>query len=613
MDFLPVPQKVVYGEGAFRLSFRTRIVLKDAEPSALLYAQMLQTDARKYAGLDLAILRGTPAPQDIVLTMDPALASDSYRISIAADHAVVTAGSDEALLNAVQTLGQWIQRHGACLPALEIEDHPDLPNRGYYLDCSRGRVPTLESLKHYADLLCRYKINEWQLYVEHTYLFQGLSEAWRDDTPLTAQDILELDAYCRARHIDLVPSLSSFGHMHKILSTKTAAEFCELQDSEKVPFTYTYWGEHHTLNVSNPGTMDFIKGLISEYRALFTSKKFNICCDETYDLGKCRSKALADEKGEQELYVEHVSELCQWLLDQGVTPQFWGDIMWRAPETYDRIPKGVICLNWGYLPNQRENEIASLAAMGATQYACPGVCTWNRWFPLMRNSYDNIRNMCAHAHKYGAIGLLNTDWGDYAHICHPMFSVQGIIYGASFGWNSLPQDFDELNAAISFLVYGQKEGTFVSLLAQMANAEVFEWFHVVRWIEQKDPAKRSEIMREADPTKVQQRNADIDALVCQLTDCIPQMDTEARQILQAISVVAEGVKLFNDIAVYIHVHEEGANMPCRDGATMASALESWFYAYKQLWRKVSRETRLDLFQQIILGYADYLRGRTYFA
>lgn len=175
-------------------------------------------------------------------------------------------GSDEALLHGIMTLRQWIQRHGSALPALEVEDAPDMPNRGYYLDCSRGRVPTLETLKKTADLLCCYKINQWQLYVEHTYLFRNLSEAWREDTPLTAEEIMELDAYCRARHIELVPSLSSFGHMYEILSTKTCAELCELRDAEKVPFSYTYAGEHHTLNVSHPGAMDFIKGLISEYR-----------------------------------------------------------------------------------------------------------------------------------------------------------------------------------------------------------------------------------------------------------------------------------------------------------------------------------------------------------
>src|SRR5699024_8016957 len=106
-----------------------------------------------------------------------------------------------------------IRQEGAVLPCLEIEDAPEIPNRGYYHDVTRGRIPTLSYLKHLADTLSFYKINQLQLYIEHTYLFEGLSEMWRDDTPLTAADILELDRYCRSLGIDLVPSLSCFGHL----------------------------------------------------------------------------------------------------------------------------------------------------------------------------------------------------------------------------------------------------------------------------------------------------------------------------------------------------------------------------------------------------------------
>ena len=268
----------------------------------------------------------------------------------------------------------------------------------------------------------------------------------------------------------------------ELKQTPCLLPYDELPDSEKIPFSYTYAGDHHTLNVSNPRAVDFIKSLITEYRALFTSKKFNICCDETFDLGKGRSKALADEKGEHALYMAHVVELCRWLLAQGVTPMFWGDIMWRHPEAYAEIPEGVICLNWGYLPEQRENEVRDLAQMGATQYVCPGVCTWNRWLPLTENSYKNNRAMCGHGRKYHAIGLLNTDWGDYGHICHPWFSVPGILYGAAFAWNADNVSFDEINQAISLFEYGDREGTFMKAFVHLTDHETFAWSSAVRWI-----------------------------------------------------------------------------------------------------------------------------------
>ncbi|MDY3243817.1 MAG: glycoside hydrolase family 20 zincin-like fold domain-containing protein [Candidatus Limiplasma sp.] len=607
MDFLPMPHSVRKGEGFFVLRYDTRIVLENTEPSAFLYAQMLQADVQRFTGLKPAILRGTAQPGDVILRADAALEETSYRLSVTTESMLVRGGSDESLLNGVMTLSQWIQRHGARLPALEIEDQPDLRYRGYYLDCSRGRVPTLETLKRYADLLCRYKINEWQLYIEHTYLFRNLSEAWRGDTPLTAEEIMELDRYCRARHIELIPSLSSFGHMYRILSTKTCCDLCELPDSEKIPFSYTYAGDHHTLNVSNPRAVDFIKSLITEYRALFTSKKFNICCDETFDLGKGRSKALADEKGEHALYMAHVVELCRWLLSQGVTPMFWGDIMWRHPEAYAEIPEGVICLNWGYLPEQRENEVRDLAQMGATQYVCPGVCTWNRWLPLTENSYKNNRAMCGHGRKYHAIGLLNTDWGDYGHICHPWFSVPGILYGAAFAWNADNVPFDEINQAISLFEYGDREGVFMKAFVHLTDHEIFPWFNAVRWIEAAAPEKRREQLREIDPAQVPAANAAIDAALDELALAALCMEPDKRPIRRALEISATGAKLFNDIVCWIFAVQEGRELPHRDGWELAAALENWYAAYLTEWRAVSKESTLRRTQQLICRYADTLR------
>ena len=613
MEFLPQPHRLSYGEGHFAIRYYTSIVLQNTPPSAFLYAQMLQKNIEKYTGMQPMITRSKAMPYDMVLCIDETLEKDHYRILVSPEKTALTAGSDEALLHSVHTMSQWLRRHGAILPAIEIEDWPDLPNRGYYQDVSRGRVPTLESLKQTADLLCSYKINEWQLYVEHTYLFRNLSEAWRDDTPLTAEDIMELDVYCRERHIDLVPSLASFGHMYKILSTKTACCLCELEDSEKQPFSYDDVMDHHTLNVSHPDAMDFIKNLISEFMPLFTSQKFNICCDETFDLCKGRSAKYAEEHGGvEEQYVSHVSELCRWLLEQGKTPQFWGDIIYRSPETYSRIPEGTVCLNWGYSDTQPDTEVKTLAEMGAVQYTCPGTGTYDQWVPLLKHSYNNIRLMCQYAHKYRCIGLLNTDWGDFGHISNPLFSVPGIIYGAAFSWNSQEYSFEDMNAAISLLHYGQHEGTFVSTFAHLSNMALFDWRHTIRYIERKDPEKRSELFREVLPEihRAAEINEQISGIVDDLMRQAITLDEDRRGIVQAIAVNAGAIKLFNDIGLYIAVHFEGLNYSeYRNGSNLATDLESWFYLYKKLWRKTSRQSTLHNLQNVIDEYADLLRGR----
>ena len=143
-----------------------------------------------------------------------------------------------------------------------------------------------------ADKLAFYKINQLQLYIEHSFLFRDFSEVWRDDTPLTAEEIMELDAYCKKLHIDLVPSIATFGHLYKVLCTKTYSDLCELPKSDRMQFSFFARQNHHTLDVSNLDSIKLVFHMIDEYMPLFSSKYFNLCGDETYDLGKGRSKAL---------------------------------------------------------------------------------------------------------------------------------------------------------------------------------------------------------------------------------------------------------------------------------------------------------------------------------
>ena len=603
-DLLPRPKQCAAGDGAFLPTPQSRIVLRPGTaPSAVLYARMVQAALRDEAGYELGLGRGVPRAGDIDLGLDPGLAPRRYTLTVTPDAVTLAAADDEALCNGVQTLCQLFQRQGAPLPALSITDWPDMENRGYYFDCSRGRVPTLDRLKEMADLLCRYKVNQWQLYIEHTYLFRDLSEAWRDDTPLTADDILELDGYCAARHIELVPSLASFGHMYKILSTKTCCDLCELPDSEKIPFSYTYAGAHHTLNVSNPDALTFAKAIIDEYRALFRTNKFNLCADETFDLGKGRSKALADKVGEKELYVRHVKALCEHLVAQGCIPMFWGDIMWRFPQSCAELPEQTICLNWGYLPDQRENEIRDIAASGITQYACPGVCGWNRWMPLIDYAYRNNRAMCTHAHKYGAVGLLNTDWGDYAHINDPRLSLPGMLYGAAFAWNAHILPFEEINAIISRLAYRDESGTLVGAMYAMSDHEVLDWTHAVNWIEG-DEARRAELLAEVDEKAVPAANAAVHAALAQALAAARTMPAGQKQIVQLLAVTAQAIVLWNDIGLWLKTGQG-------DGDALAVRLEHWFYAYKGEWYKTGRTAGLLNLTRLIDRWADHLRGRAY--
>ena len=611
MDFLPMPHVVKKGQGVFQIRWNTPVILSErTAPGALLWARMLQKEILDSTGLDVRILRGGDIPGSFRLEEDHALPPERYQLTVSEEGVRIAGGSDEALLHGVCTLRQWIRRNGALLPCLEIEDWPDLLHRGFYQDVSRGRVPKLETLKQNVDLLCEYKINEFQLYIEHTYLFRNLSEAWRDEDPLEAEDILELDAYCRERHIELIPSLATFGHMYQILSTKTCAELCEKRDSEKVPFSYSYAIHRHTINPTHPGSLALVKGMIAEYRALFTSRKFNICCDETFDLCSDRSAEIAEKEGAHNLYIGYLAELCRWLLEQGITPMFWGDVLGTVPESVKTLPKDVICLNWGYAPDYPEDEIRNLAELGVKQYACPGISTWSHMIPLLEDGFRNIRTMCRHAHRYGAVGLLNTDWGDWGHICDPVFSIPGILYGAAFSWNAEEASMEEMNGAISFLYYGDRSGAFMEAFTGLTKKEAFPWFRAIQWTEA-DEAGRAAVLKEAMPEilKAPEMNAGLEEALRKLDAAAPAMAESRRPAVHAIQAAAEGVRILNEIGLALAAVKGGAGTEHRDPRQLAEELEKWYHGYIRVWERTCRRSTLERTRRRMDTLADVLRDR----
>ena len=253
-----------------------------------------------------------------------------------------------------------------------------------------------------------------------------------------------------------------------------------------------------------------------------------------------------------------------------------------------------------------QNEIRDIAASGITQYACPGVCGWNRWMPLMYNSYLNIRTMCHHAHKYNAIGLLNTDWGDYGHVNDPRLTIPGILYGAAFGWNAEPVEFDELNEAVSRLYYGDTTGQFAGLMAKLQDYEVFDWRNTVNWIEC-DEKTRAEILSEVDFTRIDDANRAVEKAKADILAAAVNLPAGKKQIVQVLCQTADIIVLWNRIGAWL-------NAGCPHGPeadAMAAALEHWLQRYRAQWRQVSKESSLSVLTNLICRYADLLRGRAY--
>jgi len=429
---VPQPRRVEPGEG-FQPVGETGALAVTGAPDDVLPA--LRVLRRALGPGWLAVPEASPALIRFRLIAKVA-GPQSYRLRVAPDGVCAEAQDRAGLFYAAVTFAQLARLSSGRLPCCTIEDAPDFPVRGVMLDISRDKVPTLATLCGLADQLAGLKINQLQLYTEHTFAYRAHAEVWQKASPLTPFDVRALDAFCRARCIDLVPNQNSFGHLERWLSLPRYNGLAELpQGGAPLP-----WGGVHakptSLCPTDPRSVAFLAGLYDELLPNFSSRLFNVGCDETFDLrGEGRSALQVRQAGEGRVYLDFLKQIHRLVEARGKSMAFWGDIIIRHPELVPELPAGVVALEWGYEADHPfDAHGARFAASGVPFYVCPGTSSWNSLAGRTQNMRDNLRAAAESGLKHGACGYLVTDWGDGGHWQPLAVSYAGFAYGAGVSW-----------------------------------------------------------------------------------------------------------------------------------------------------------------------------------
>ena len=427
----------------------------------------------------------------VITSVDPnrVVRPQGYRLTIDRDGVEIVGHDDAGVFYGRQTLRQLIRGESE-VPLLVIDDWPDLLTRGYMLDVSRDRVPTMTHLHEVVETMARLKLNQLQLYTEHTVAFEGHESVWRDASPLTFDELAEIETFAAARFIDLVPCQNAFGHLHHWLTKPGYRDLAECPDGWDTPWGYRS-PEPFSLNPGDPRSLALSQDLIAQLAQPSKSKLFNIGCDETLDIGQGRSRARVEREGRAEVYFEYLTKLCATVNGHGKTPMFWGDIVLHHPELIPRLPDDAILLNWGYEADHPfDKQSKTFADAGVRFYVCPGTSGWCTLTGRGINAVKNLRAGAAAAVTHGAEGFLITDWGDYGHWQPYPVSLPGLVYGAGVAWAmEANTDAALLPAAISLTLAedpNHQVGRVIwdaSNVYQQSEAQLFNatwWFQYLR-------------------------------------------------------------------------------------------------------------------------------------
>lgn len=409
---LPVPAHISYDKGNFLLKDISVYIPPAASPDVLFALNELKKIVKEYTGKDAKPASSTVASFHYTIkTAGMELPSTSetqtdnnreqYNLSISSKGIQVDAVTSTGLYYAVQTIRQLITgvASNALLPALHIKDKPALPYRGVMMDFAHGNLLTIEEIKKQIDFLARWKTNQYYFYNEVSIQLDGYPTL-NYGAAYTKEQVKSIIAYARERHIDVIPFLNLYGHLH------------ELVRNEK--YAHLAIGNYgHELDPRNPAVNALLKDWLRQYTALFKSPFIHVGFDETWETKRIAADSSKKIDPEQ-LWLQQLNFVQSECKKYGKTALAWTDMNNFYPDIMGKIPKEVIPVIWEYSPDTANinHYLKPVLKEKFPFFIQPAVSGWGHIYPAADYTYDNI-DLCLKAGMANnTLGFITSVWTD---------------------------------------------------------------------------------------------------------------------------------------------------------------------------------------------------------
>ncbi len=310
INLTPQPKEITVGSG--ELALPRSFAIGHAALPADMQAEVGKFIARFGTATGISVTEG--ASGLFTVAVNPEIAEEGYTLSVTPDGVAIEASTAAGLYYAFTTvmkvmpenvvLGKYAPGDYS-LPVMTINDEPRYPWRGMEIDVARHFF-TIDQMKKMIDIMAVYKMNRlhWHLTDDQGWRLEMpkypklTTEAaapknaywWDFDNhvsfltnemygPLfyTVDEMKELVAYAKERHIEVCPEVDLPGHMQCAIAAYP--EFSTTPDGEH---QVRYWPGVSTdvLDISNPAVVQFTKDIIDQLVEIFPYEYIHIGGDE---------------------------------------------------------------------------------------------------------------------------------------------------------------------------------------------------------------------------------------------------------------------------------------------------------------------------------------------
>jgi len=354
--------------------------------------------------------------------------SEAYSLEISPEKILIQSGTDKGLFYGLMSVTQLVKAaEDGTIPTLKILDYPDMTWRGISDDFSRGQVSTMENFETILRFLGEYKQNIYMAYMEDVIQMDQYPDIGVGRGALSKQEIAELQKIAEQYFVQVIPIFQTLGHYENILSNPKYMQYAEYPGAA-------------SLNSSDKNTDQFLFNMLDEVIPQFESEYFHIGCDESRDVGLGATKKLVKKKGSARVHADHYNKVYNKVTSYGKKVMMYGDIILRHPEIMDLIPKDIIIVDWHYRPSDHYPSIQQFKKTGFNFLVSPGIHNWRQNIPNFTKAWINISNINYEGYLQGALGSINSSWGDYGGLNFREMNYMGYAFGAESSWNPSHMD-----------------------------------------------------------------------------------------------------------------------------------------------------------------------------
>lgn len=433
-QILPTPQQVEYQKGEFEWDNNVILTYDVSDTEISQIVEMFREDLKSIIPSKVPFSHGALKGKRFVeiTKTDHINAKENkdqaYKMVITESYIHLEATTATGLFYATQSLKQLYRCHSLkakgdkiMLPCMTITDWPSFKWRGWQDDISRGPIVTMDYLKQLIPVMAEYKVNFFSLYTEHTFK----TKCHPDIAPIdafTADEIKELEAFCKPYHMQIIGNQQCFAHFEEILSNPFYEHLAD-----------TKWN----LNPADEDAYTFLEKHLKEVTKAYKCQYFNINCDETESLGQGRAKPFVDSIGAETVYYRHINRVNQIIRNNRKRALMWGDIAASHPEILDNLDSDITLIAWSYVALDNFDEFLQPYVDCRRPFmVAPGVSLSGNAWPDYHAFSSNITHLCRDGYRKGAIGVMNTCWDDFGESLTNN-AIYGLALGAEMSWNPI--------------------------------------------------------------------------------------------------------------------------------------------------------------------------------